>query len=125
MYSMMINKEKGVSFYLQTGIVEYSIFGGGVMQSRLGKKERDVLIYLIDNNNRLISKDEILHKVWINRIVCENTVAVALSNIRKFLKKADENCACLTNISGSGYIFNPAKSGFKLERAPSVENFVV
>lgn len=125
MYLKMVNRDKGVAFDLQHGIVEYKALGGLVVQSRLGKKDRDVLMYLINNVGRLISKDEILHNVWVNRIVCENTVSVALSNIRKFLKKADEDCSCLTNVSGSGYIFNPAKSGFKLEKEQKVKDLVV
>ncbi|UXB11878.1 hypothetical protein GP476_10620 [Aeromonas dhakensis] len=116
MYTKMVNKNKSVLIDLQTGIIEYKVSSGNKMQSRLGKKDRDVLIYLINNVDRLVSKDEILESVWSNRIVCDNTVSVSLSNIRKFLKKADEDCSCLTNISGAGYIFSPSKSGFKLER---------
>lgn len=116
MYAKMVNKSKSVFFDLQTGIVEYKVISGNTMQSRLGKKDREVLMFLIKNIDRLVSKDQILESVWSNRIVCDNTVSVSLSNIRKFLKKADEDCSCLTNISGSGYIFSPGKSGFKLER---------
>ncbi|HDN9005303.1 MULTISPECIES: winged helix-turn-helix domain-containing protein [Aeromonas] len=125
MYIKMVNRDKGVTFDLQNGIVEYKALGGLLVQSRLGKKDRDVLIYLINNVGRLISKDEILHSVWTNRIVCDNTVSVSLSNIRKFLRKADEDCSCLTNVSGSGYIFNPAKSGFRLEKQLKVNEFAV
>ncbi|QXC32391.1 winged helix-turn-helix domain-containing protein [Aeromonas sp. FDAARGOS 1407] len=125
MYSKMINKSMCVSFDLQTGIVEYKVSNGNLMCSRLGKKDKDVLNFLIRNVGRLISKDEILENVWSNRIVCDNTVAVSLSNIRKFLKKADEDCSCLTNVSGSGYIFNPAKSGFRLEKEKHVDDIYV
>ncbi|MGS3153247.1 transcriptional regulator [Aeromonas sanarellii] len=125
MYSKMINKTMCVSFDLQTGIVEYRVSNGNLMCSRLGKKDKDVLNFLIRNVGRLISKDEILENVWSNRIVCDNTVAVSLSNIRKFLKKADEDCSCLTNVSGSGYIFNPAKSGFRLEKEKHVDDIYV
>ncbi|MFQ2048389.1 transcriptional regulator [Aeromonas veronii] len=125
MYSKMINKSMCVSFDLQTGIVEYKVSNGNLMCSRLGKKDKDVLNFLVRNVGRLISKDEILENVWSNRIVCDNTVAVSLSNIRKFLKKADEDCSCLTNVSGSGYIFNPAKSGFRLEKEKHVDDIYV
>ncbi|WP_421307199.1 winged helix-turn-helix domain-containing protein [Aeromonas veronii] len=125
MYSKMINKSMCVSFDLQTGIVEYKVSNGNLMCSRLGKKDKDVLNFLIRNVGRLISKEEILENVWSNRIVCDNTVAVSLSNIRKFLKKADEDCSCLTNVSGSGYIFNPAKSGFRLEKEKHVDDIYV
>lgn len=125
MYKKMINKSRDVSFDLESGIVEYKLANGNLMCSRLGKKDRDVLNYLIKNIGRLISKDEILENVWLNRIVCDNTVAVSLSNIRKVIKKADEDCACLTNISGAGYIFNPSKSGFKLEAEKKINDLVM
>lgn len=124
MYSKIVNREKGISFDLVTGVVEYISLSGTVMHSRLGRKDKDVLVYLSKNVGRLISKDELLQTVWANRIVCDNTVSVSLSNIRKFIKRADEDCACLTNVSGSGYIFSPMKSGFRLEKEKT-EDLVV
>ena len=115
MYKKMVNKNRGISFDLETGVVDYKMTNGNMMRARLGKKDRDVLNYLVCNVGRIISKEDILEVVWSHRIVCDNTVAVALSNIRKMIKKADEDCSCLTNISGAGYIFEPRKSGFKLE----------
>ncbi|WP_435135437.1 winged helix-turn-helix domain-containing protein [Plesiomonas shigelloides] len=50
------------------------------MRARLGKKDRDVLNYLVCNVGRIISKEDILEVVWSHRIVCDNTVVVALSN---------------------------------------------
>lgn len=115
MINFMINKDKDVVFDLHNGIVHY-ITGDGInKRSRLGRKERALLLFLIENQNKIISKDLILEKVWHDRIVFENTASVTLSNIRRLLRKADEDCACLTTISGSGYIFIPNKSGFTLE----------
>lgn len=111
----MINKNKAVTFDLHGGIVEYINSGGGIQRSRLGRNERNLLFFLIANQNKIVSKEDILESVWHDRVVCENTASVTLSNIRKFLKKADEDCACLTTISGVGYIFMPSKSGFILE----------
>ncbi|MCX9134851.1 helix-turn-helix domain-containing protein [Aeromonas veronii] len=112
---IMINKKKAVTFDLHSGIVEYVTSNGAIQRSRLGKKERHLLLFLIENQNKIVSKENILESVWHDRVVCENTASVTLSNIRKFLKKADEDCACLTTISGSGYVFIPSKSGFILE----------
>lgn len=115
----MIHGSKKVLINLQSGIVEYKLANGNTMLSRLGKKDLEVLLYLIEHVGRIVSKDEILETVWANKIVGDNTVSVALSNIRRFLKKADEDCSCLTNLSGSGYIFVPSRSGFKLEEVPN------
>lgn len=115
MVNSMINRQKGVLFDLQNGVVQYITSNGVTRRSRLGKKEKELLLFLIANQNKILSKDVILEEIWHDRLVCENTASVTLSNIRRLLKKADEDCACLTTISGTGYIFNPSKSGFTLE----------
>lgn len=115
MVNCMFNKSKGVFFDLHNGVVQYCTNHGTMQRSRLGKKEKALLLFLIANQNKILSKEVILEQIWHDRIVCENTASVTLSNIRRLLKKADEDCACLTTVSGSGYIFNPAKSGFTLE----------
>ena len=51
-----------------------------------GKRERELLLLLAVNVALLISKDDMLTNVWKNSVVGENTVVVALSNIRKCLK---------------------------------------
>ncbi|MFQ2112437.1 transcriptional regulator [Aeromonas veronii] len=111
----MFDKNRRVFFDLHNRVVQYSTNNGTMQRSRLGGKERALLIFLIENQNKIVSKEVILEKVWHERIVCENTVSVTLSSIRRLLKKADEDCACLTTVSGLGYIFNPEKSGFILE----------
>lgn len=115
MINYMLNKKRGVVFDLSSGIVQYKTPHGAIQRSRMGKKEKALLLFLIENQNKVISKDLILEKIWHDRIVGENTASVTLSNIRRLLKKADEDCSCLITISGAGYIFNPSKSGFVFE----------
>jgi DNA-binding winged helix-turn-helix (wHTH) protein len=116
MYTIIENRKKGIKLDLRSGVVSYNTSSDKKMQTRLGTKERELLSFLIKNIGRIVSKEDILQHVWSNKIVCENSASVALSNIRKLLRKADEDCACLVSISGSGYIFNPAKSGFSLRK---------
>ncbi|MBK8149473.1 MAG: winged helix-turn-helix domain-containing protein [Acidobacteria bacterium] len=51
----------------------------------LPAKAFDLLVYLLENNGRVLSKDEILNSVWEGRIVEEANLAVQISNVRKAL----------------------------------------
>ncbi len=115
MVNCISNKEKGVFIDLRNGIIQYTTPHGGIHKSRLGKKERDLLLFLIEHKGSIITKNKILEHVWRDRVVCENTASVTLSNIRKIFRKADEDCACLRTVSGVGYVFSPEKSGFVLD----------
>ncbi|HHA1672023.1 TPA: transcriptional regulator [Enterobacter roggenkampii] len=111
---LLINKTKKVSLNLGSRTASFVIGGDRVQTVRLGSREIETLRFMLNNQGRVISRDEILSTVWGERIVCENTVSVTLSNIRKILRKADEDCSCLISVSSSGYIFRPEKSGFTI-----------
>ncbi|AYK16934.1 MULTISPECIES: winged helix-turn-helix domain-containing protein [Aeromonas] len=111
----LTHTNKKLSFCLNSGIVHYKAIDGTSVNSRLGKKDCDVLAYLIKNEGRLITREELLSKIWKDRVVGYNTVSVSLSNIRQFIKKVDEDCLCLINISGKGYVFNPERSGLEVK----------
>jgi len=74
----------------------------------------------IDEGAKILSKDEILNSVWHGRIVCENTVSVALSNIRKLLRRVDPDCRCLVTVARAGYIFYPYRSGFTIDNSNDI-----
>ena len=44
-----------------------------------------LLIYLIENRNRLVSKQELLDKVWPDAMVTENALTRAIGLLRKAL----------------------------------------
>lgn len=48
-------------------------------------KAFDVLLYLVEHAGRLVGKDELLAQVWSGRIVDENNLTQAVSNLRKAL----------------------------------------
>ena len=43
----------------------------------------DLLVYLVSNRDRVVSKDELLASVWHGRIVSESTMAARLNAVRK------------------------------------------
>src|SRR4051794_5071355 len=78
---------------------ELRIAGSAV---RLGSRAFDLLMVLVEGEGRLVTKDEILDKVWPGVIVEENTLQVQISALRKALGP-DRNV--LKTISGRGYRF--------------------
>ena len=113
--TQLIHKERGVIIDLEFGVVRVLMNDFVYRTIKMGKRERELLLLLARKRGSLISKDDMLTNVWKNSVVGENTVVVALSNIRKMLKKADEECLCLITISGKGYVFYPERSGFSVE----------
>lgn len=113
----LVNKDRSIVVDLMNGTFTFLHFAGTQQSQiiRMGSREASVLRYLVSNSGYLVSKDEILNSVWHGRIVCENTVSVALSNIRKLLRRVDQDCRCLVTVARAGYIFYPYRSGFTVE----------
>ncbi|MDB5866383.1 MAG: hypothetical protein JWO70_4189 [Betaproteobacteria bacterium] len=68
----------------------------------LGGRAFDLLLVLVEGRGKLVSKDEILTRVWPGVIIEENTLQVQVSALRKALG-ADRDA--LKTISGRGYRF--------------------
>lgn len=80
----------------------------------LTKKEFEILKLLMQEPQRLFTREEILHYVWEDEsFVLERTVDVHVARLRK---KLDEYSIYITNRSGYGYAFND------LARLPSYED---
>lgn len=68
-------------------------------------KAFDLLTYLVTNNGRVISKEDILNKVWENSFVEESNLVVQISNLRKALGETKNLPRFLLTIPGKGYKF--------------------
>ncbi|MDQ4122256.1 MAG: winged helix-turn-helix domain-containing protein [Acidobacteriota bacterium] len=73
---------------------------------QLPAKAFDLLLVLIENNNRLLGKDEIFERVWRDQIVEESNLTVHISAIRKALGEAKNKPRFITTIPGYGYRFS-------------------
>lgn len=114
-YIQLTHKEKDSIIDLELGVARF-LMGDCVYRTiKIGKRECKLLLLLVERRGSVISKNDILCNVWKDSIVGENTVVVALSNIRKLIRRFDEECRCLMTISGKGYIFYPERSGFLVE----------
>jgi predicted ATPase/DNA-binding winged helix-turn-helix (wHTH) protein len=68
----------------------------------LGSRAFDVLQLLVDAGGDLVTKDEILSRVWPGIVVEENTLQVQITRVRRALGK---DRGFLKTISGRGYRF--------------------
>jgi DNA-binding response OmpR family regulator len=68
----------------------------------LTRTEFELLTLLVQNEERVFSRDEILDRIWKDSIVLERTVDVHLARLRNKLGTFGEN---LHNRTGYGYMF--------------------
>lgn len=67
-------------------------------------KEYELLIYLIDNKNRVVSRDELLDKIWgVNFVSETRTLDMHIRTLRQKLDDSDHSC--IKTIRGVGYRF--------------------
>src|SRR4051812_15990956 len=55
----------------------------GSVRIAVGPQVFDLLLYLVQNRERVVSKDELLDIVWTGRIVSESTLASHINAVRK------------------------------------------
>jgi TolB-like protein/DNA-binding winged helix-turn-helix (wHTH) protein/Tfp pilus assembly protein PilF len=71
----------------------------------LTPKAFDVLVFLAQNPNRLITKDELLKAVWGDTFVEEGNLTQYISHLRKALADNSEDSRLIVTISRKGYQF--------------------
>jgi len=71
----------------------------------LTPKAFDVLLFLAQNPNRLITKDELLKAVWGDTFVEEGNLTQYISHLRKALTDNSEDSRLIVTISRKGYQF--------------------
>jgi TolB-like protein/DNA-binding winged helix-turn-helix (wHTH) protein/Flp pilus assembly protein TadD len=71
----------------------------------LTPKAFDVLFYLLQNPNRLVSKEELLRAVWGDTFVEDGTLTQYISHLRKALGDNPEESRLIVTIARKGYQF--------------------
>jgi DNA-binding winged helix-turn-helix (wHTH) protein len=77
--------------------------GGHVI--RLSPKTHDVLVALVRQAGRLVTKDELLSRVWTDAIVEEGILTVHISALRKAFGGGTRSSEYIETVSRSGYRF--------------------
>ena len=67
--------------------------------------EFKLLSYLIQNKNRVISKQELFEKVWENKFTGDGTLNVHIRKIREAIEKEPGNPEYIVTVWGDGYKF--------------------
>ncbi len=85
--------ENGASYCYQEKVVTYEN-----TNHNLTSKETKLLDYLIKNNSRLVSKDELLLNIWDDEVGTESALKALMNKLRNKIGKE-----VIENISGLGY----------------------
>jgi DNA-binding winged helix-turn-helix (wHTH) protein/TolB-like protein/Tfp pilus assembly protein PilF len=76
---------------------------GEVVQ--LTPKAFDTLVALVENNDRVLEKDELLRAVWADTVVEERNLTVNISTLRKALGEGANEHRYIVTVPGRGYRF--------------------
>ncbi len=64
-----------------------------------------VLVYLVENADRLISKDELVEKVWNGRFVSDSAVSSAIKSVRRAIGDSGSEQRFVRTVHGRGFRF--------------------
>jgi DNA-binding winged helix-turn-helix (wHTH) protein/TolB-like protein/Tfp pilus assembly protein PilF len=80
----------------------------------------DVLVYLVENRARVVTKDELMRAVWSRAVVEENNLNQAIRNLRKALGDSREVPRFVVTVAGRGFQFVAATRTETREPGPGV-----
>src|SRR6267154_6283655 len=72
---------------------------------RLGSRALDILIALVERPAEVVSKKELIAKVWPDLVVDEGSLRFHILALRKALGQGRSGIRYVTNVSGRGYCF--------------------
>ncbi len=75
------------------------------IEIKLKAMEYKLLLYLAQNRNRNISKDELFSRVWGDTITGDGTLNVHIRRLREKIEKDPNNPQYIKTIWGTGYVF--------------------
>lgn len=65
----------------------------------------DLLVYLIENRDRVVSKDDLIASVWAGRIVSESTLTSRINAVRRAIGDTGEKQSCIRTFARKGFRF--------------------
>src|SRR6204780_528860 len=71
----------------------------------LNRRAFDVLLYLVQNPGRVLTRDELLKNVWPDTFVDENSLAQSISVLRRALDERPGDNSYIVTLPGRGYQF--------------------
>src|SRR5215813_15225470 len=77
--------------------------GTGIVSA--GPQVFELLVYLIRNRDRVVSKDDLLEAIWQGRIVSEQTLASHINAVRKAIGDSGQEQRLLRTVARKGFRF--------------------
>ena len=77
----------------------------GPVNMPLGPQVFDLLVYLVRNRERVVSKDDLLDAVWSGRIVSESTLTSHINAVRKAVGDSGETQHIIRTVARKGFRF--------------------
>src|ERR1700677_884548 len=75
---------------------------------KLGSRALDILLTLLEHAPEVVSKRDLMRRVWGQLVVDEVSLRVYVTALRKRLGDGDSSVSYITNIPGRGYCFTGA-----------------
>jgi len=74
----------------------------------LNRKSFDLLLYLVDHRDRVVSKEELLETLWAGQFVEESNLTQQIFLLRKALSRHESGRKIIETVPGRGYRFTAA-----------------
>src|ERR1700728_3836410 len=71
----------------------------------LNRRAFDVLLYLVQNPGKVLTRKELLNNVWADTFVDENSLAQSISALRRALEEKPGDNNYIVTLPGRGYQF--------------------
>jgi TolB-like protein/Flp pilus assembly protein TadD len=71
----------------------------------IGPKVFDLLLYLVQNRERVVSKDDVLDSVWAGRVISESTLTSHINAARKAVGDSGEEQRLIRTLARKGFRF--------------------
>lgn len=95
------------------------LLGGDQQEIKLRPKSFMTLKYLVENNGRLVGKDELIEAVWPGTAVTDNSLVQCLKEVREAL--GDKSQQYIKTVPRRGYIFTNLNGSVRSEPVGFVE----
>jgi two-component system response regulator RegX3 len=90
--------------YLKLDSVNKTVFVNGE-EKKITSIELKLLEYLVENKNRLVTKNEIFDKVWNDKFTTDGTLNVHIRKIRESIEKDPQDPKYIVTVWKEGYKF--------------------
>ncbi len=71
----------------------------------IGPQVFDILVYLVENRERVVTKDDLLDAVWAKRIVSESTLTTHINAVRKAVGDSGDAQSLIRTVPRKGFRF--------------------